>query len=130
MRISRVFFLFFNFIKIVIFWVVRWIKGQKNGLKWEKIHSVTVHISGTIHHMIFIYAFMVYTNDNISRIFFFFFLFFSVRWWYLQAFFQIFDFSEKKQKTVQNEKRFCQLNSISQEPYITWLSFVVENVKW
>ena len=34
-------------------------KRAKNGLKWEKIHSVTLHISATIHHVIFIYAFMV-----------------------------------------------------------------------
>ena len=30
---------------------------------------------------------------------------------------------------VQNEKRFCLLNSISQEPYIMWLSFVVDKCK-
>ena len=53
-----------------------------------------------------------------------------VRWW-LQAFsfFQNFDFSVKGQKMVQNEKRFCLLYSISQEPYIIWLSFVVDKCK-
>ena len=30
---------------------------------------------------------------------------------------------------VQNEKRFCLLKSISQEPYIMWLSFVVDKCK-
>ena len=34
-------------------------KRTKNGLKWEKIQSVTLHSSGTIHHMIFIYEFKV-----------------------------------------------------------------------
>ena len=31
----------------------------------------------------------------------------------------------KEQKTFQKDKRFCPLHSISQEPYIIWLSFVV-----
>ena len=47
--------LFFSFFKILIFWVVRSVKGHKmtqNG----KIMSVTLHFSGTIHHMIFIYG--------------------------------------------------------------------------
>ena len=44
-------------------------------------------------------------------------------------FFQNFDFSVKGQKMVQNEKRFCLLYSISQEPYIIWLSFVVDKCK-
>ena len=43
--------------------------------------------------------------------------------------FQNFDFSVKGQKMVQNEKRFCLLYSISQEPYIIWLSFVVDKCK-
>ena len=54
----------------------------------------------------------------------------SVSWWYLQAFFfQNFDFSVKGQKMVQNEKRFCLCNSISQEPYIILSSFVVDKCK-
>ena len=54
----------------------------------------------------------------------------SVSSWYLQAFFpQYFDFSAKEQKMVQNEKRFCLLYSISQEPYIIWFSFVVDRCK-
>ena len=44
-------------------------------------------------------------------------------------FFQNFDFSVKGQNVVQYEKRFCLLNSISQEPYIIWLSFVVDKCK-
>ena len=30
---------------------------------------------------------------------------------------------------VQNEKRFCLLNTISQEPYIIWLPFMVDKCK-
>ena len=44
-------------------------------------------------------------------------------------FFQNFDFSVKGQRMVQNEERFCLLNTISQEPYIIWSSFVVDKCK-
>ena len=44
-------------------------------------------------------------------------------------FFFNFDFSVKGQKMVQNEKRFCLLYSISQEPYIIWLSLAVDKCK-
>ena len=44
-------------------------------------------------------------------------------------FFQNFDFSVKGQKKVQNEKKFCLLNSISQEPYIIRLPFVADKCK-
>ena len=54
--------------------------------------------------------------------------------WYLQvwcSFFQNFVFfwsigGVKGKKMVQNDKNFCLLRSISQEPYITWLSFMVQ----
>ena len=35
----------------------------------------------------------------------------------------------KGQKTVQNDKKLCLSHSISQEPYITWLSFMVQMCK-
>ena len=35
----------------------------------------------------------------------------------------------KEQKIAQNDKTFCLLCSISQEPYIMWLSFVVHKCK-
>ena len=43
-------------------------KRAKNGPKWQKILSVTLYISGTIHPMIVIYGVHV-SNDNISRLF-------------------------------------------------------------
>ena len=46
-----------------------------------------------------------------------------------RPFFQKFDFSVQGQKMVQNEERFCLLYSISQEPYIIWLSFMVDKCK-
>ena len=45
---------FFNFFKVLIFWVVRGVKGQKNSQNDKKM-SVMLHISGTIH-MIVIYG--------------------------------------------------------------------------
>ena len=65
---SRCCFLFF---KSLFCRVVRWIKKQKNGPKWDQILSVALHISGTIHHMIFISGTHVW--NNISRHFFCFF---------------------------------------------------------
>ena len=57
--------------------------------------------------------------------------------WYLQAFF--FNFFKilifwivrgvKGKKMVQNDKKICLLHSISQEPYIIWLSFMVHMCK-
>ena len=31
-------------------------KSAKNGPKWQKIMSVKLHISGTVHHMIIVYG--------------------------------------------------------------------------
>ena len=55
--------------------------------------------------------------------------------WYLQFFhfFKVLIFQAvsgvKVQKFVQNEQKFCQPHSISQEPYIIWFSFMVEMCK-
>ena len=68
-HISR---LFFHFFKIFLFLYCYWSKRVKNGLKWQKFLSIALHISGTIHHMIFMYG----TRGNFSRCFFFCFLFF------------------------------------------------------
>ena len=45
----------FQFFKILIFQFVRGVKGQKT-VKNDKKFSVTLHISGTKHHMIVIYG--------------------------------------------------------------------------
>ena len=42
------------------------VKREKNGPKWQKILSVVLHISGTIHQMIVICGTCV-LKDNISR---------------------------------------------------------------
>ena len=61
--ISRFFFHVSNF---RFYGFSDWQKWQKNSPKQQKIMSVMLHISGTIHHMIVIYGTLKY-NDNISR---------------------------------------------------------------
>ena len=59
-----------------------------------------------------------------------------VEWWYLQVFFSGFQIlifwvlrGVKEQKMVQNNKKFCPSHSVSQEPYIIWLSFMLHLCK-
>ena len=107
---------FFNF--SFSFWFFRllgWEKG-KNSPKWEKIISVALYVSRSIHHMIFIYGTHV-QNDNIYRHYFCFFkilIFWVVR-------------GVKGQKMVQNKKT-CLPCPISQETYILF-SFMVHMCK-
>ena len=46
----------FHFFKILIFQVVRRVKGQKMAQNDKKLCPLCLYISGTIHHMIFIYG--------------------------------------------------------------------------
>ena len=85
------------FFFILFFWVVRGVKGQKitqNG----KTLSVTVHISGIIHHMLVLYGTLEW-ND--------------ISW----HFFHLFNFDVvrgvKGQKIVWNDKKVCLWHSIS-----------------
>ena len=61
---------FFCCIKILVFWVVSRVKGQKMVQNEKKILFVVLHISGTIHHMFFIYG--RHVQNDISRCFFIF----------------------------------------------------------
>ena len=63
---------FFYFFKILIFWVVWMVKGQKMAQNDKKKLTFPLYISGTIHHMILIYGVHV-QKDNISRYFLHFF---------------------------------------------------------
>ena len=76
----------------------------------------TLHISGTIHHMIVIHGRHM-KNGDVSGLFF--------------PFFQNFDFPGcfGVKKIVENDKKICILCSMSQEPYIIWSSFVVHKCK-
>ena len=105
----------FYFFKIVIFWVVRGIKGQKTIQNKKKILWVLLHISGIIHCMIVIYGTHI-CKMIISPCLF---LIFS-KFWFFGLLGGI-----KGQKTIQNDNKLSVLRSIFQEPYIVWLSFIV-----
>ena len=65
---SRGFFIFSNF----YYSGCQGGKKAKNCPKWQKIMSIALHISGTIHHMTVVYGTHLW-NDNIFRCFFHFF---------------------------------------------------------
>ena len=90
-------------------------KRAKNGPKWQKIMTVTLNILGTIHHMIVIYGSHVCQMIISPCVLFIFwkFWFFGLLGWL------------KGQNTIQNDKKFCLSCSISQEPFIIWLPFMV-----
>ena len=92
-------------------------KGQKMVQKWEKIVSVALYISEIINQMIFVCG--MCKMIIFPGVFFI----FSKFW------FSGFLGGVKGQKIAQNDKKFCLLHSVSQEPYITWSSFVVRKCK-
>ena len=104
---------FLNFLKIFIFGVVSGVEGHKMVQNDKNILSVALHISETIHHMIVIYGTLVETN-NISRCFFHFFKILIL---------QIVS-GLKGQEMAQNDKKFCLSHSVSQEPYIIFVTHV------
>ena len=104
---------FFHIFKIFIFDVVRRVKGQKMVQNEKKLcPSCSIFQEPYIVWL----SFMVHICKMIMSLYFF-------------SFLQNFDFLGhewvKVQKMVQNDKKFCLLCSISEEPYITWLSFMV-----
>ena len=107
---------FFQFFKILIFRVVIRVKGQKNSPKCQKMLSVSISQEPYIIWL----SFMVHMCKMIISPEFFF--FFS-KFWFLGY------RGVKGQKTVQNVKKFCLLHSISQEPYVIWLSYMVHICK-
>ena len=120
------------------------------------VHPSNVHnISGIVHHVIIIFGTHV-LNDNISKHFLKFLINFdflsylgaraknSPKWkqklhlsvtshFSFFHFFKILIFWVVRrvigQKTVQNDKKFCLLRSISQKSYIIWLSFMLHMCK-
>ena len=105
----------FSFFQNFDFLGVSGVKGQKMAQNDKKILSVMVHISGTIHHMIVICGTQVWNNNSAFRSFFYFFkiLIFGI------------DRRLKGQKMAQNDKQLCPSCLTSQEPYITWSSFML-----
>ena len=115
-NISKFFFCFFHFFlffKILIFWVVRGVKGQKI-VQNNKFLSVALHISRTIHHLWYIHK----CKMMISQVFFHF-----SKFWFSGLLGGL-----KRKKWSKMTKKFCLLHSISQEPY-TWFSFMVHMCK-
>ena len=94
-------------------------KGAKNGPKWKIITSVI--------YIPYLRNSIAYDHDFSCP---------CVKW-YLQGFFfqffKIFIFRivrvVKGQKKTQNDKKICLLHSISEKPYIIWLSFMVNIYK-
>ena len=89
------------------------VKRAKNGSKWQEILSIALHIWGTIDCMTIIYVCKMIISLGVFSIFFSKLL---ILWVHRRV---------KGQKTVQNDKKLCLSCSISQEPCIIWLSFMV-----
>ena len=103
--------LFFSVFQNLIFGVV---KGQKTVQNDKKL-SVTLDISGTIHHMIVIYGSHVCQMIISPCV-----LFIFWKFWFFGLLGGL-----EGQNTIQNDKKFCLSCSISQEPFIIWLPFMV-----
>ena len=103
---------FFNF-KILIFWVVRGLKVQK----WPKMTKISVCRT-------------LYFRNHIS---------YDLHLWYTCMYKRIISpdiyfiirgrVGGKRAKMAQNDKKFCLSHSVSQEPYIIWLWFLVHMCK-
>ena len=96
-------------------------KRTKNGPKWQK-NSVSQSLYLRNHTSYIWLSFMGHMckMKNLQPFFFFFFFKILIFWVVRMV---------KVQKTVQNDKKIYRSNSISQEPYIIWLSFLVHMCK-
>ena len=106
---------FFQYFKILIFQVVSGVKEQKmvqNNKKFCLLHFISQEL----------YIIWLSLNDNIFRCVVHFpkILIFWVHRGVKRV---------KKKKKNQNDKKFCLLRLMSQEPYIIWLSFMVQMCK-
>ena len=110
----------FHFFKILIFWVVRAVKSQKMVQNVKKLCLSRLICQEP--YIIWLSFMLHLCKMMISPgIFFHFFSFKILTFWVARG--------VKGQKTVQNDKKICPLHSISQEPYIIWLSFMVDICK-
>ena len=89
----------FSFLQNFDFLGCKGVKGEKNGPKSQKIPSVGLHISGSIHHLIGFYGTHV-LNNNISRHYFH--VFKILIFWVHRG-------VVKGQKTVQNDKKILSI---------------------
>ena len=82
----------------------------------KKILSIALHIWGIIDHMTVIYVCKLIISSSVFSIFLKTLIFWVHR-------------GVKGQKMVQNDKKLCLSHTMSQEPYIIWLSFMVQMCK-
>ena len=101
---------FFHFFKILVFWFVRGVKGQKMVQSDKKF--CLLHLISQEPYIIWL-SFMVHICKMIISV--------GLSFWFRRE--------VKGQRTVQNDKKFCLSNSLSQEPYIIWLWFLVHMCK-
>ena len=93
-------------------------ESAKNGPKWQKFLSVAPYISGTIYDL-----HLWYTCKYFFIFIFFKILIFRIIWGVCVC--EGGGVVVKGQKMAQNDKKFCLSHSISQEPCIIWLWFLV-----
>ena len=110
--------LFFHFFKILIFFIVRWIKGQKAVQNRRKFYSSRFIFREPCIIWLSLTHGRLVQNDNIPRYFFYFLKILS--FWVVKG--------VKRQKAVQNRKKFYSSRFIFQEPYIIWLSFIDDTI--
>ena len=108
---------FFQFFKILFFWVVRGVKEQKQ-VQNKKFYLS--HFISQEQYIIWL-PFMVHLCKMIISLGGFSIFVKILFFWVVRG--------VKGQKTVQNDKKLCLLHSISQEPYIIWLSSMVHMCK-
>ena len=90
----------------------KWPKMTKNYVCW------TLYFRNHMSYDLHLWYTVMFKRVIFPRIFFF-------------IFFQNFDFwVVKAQKMALNDRQFCQSHSVSQEPYIVWLWFLVHMCKW
>ena len=108
----------FIFFKIFIFCVVKGVNRQKT-VQNDKKFSLSCSISQ--ERYIIWFSFIVHMSKIIISpgVFFIF-----SKFWFFGLLGGV-----KMQKKVQNDKKVCLPHSISQEPYIIWLSFMVHMCK-
>ena len=114
----------FFIVKILIFQVVKGLKGQKmpqnveSFCLWHLVFQETYIVLSSFTEHIYVW------KDNISRHFF---SFFS-KFWYLESL-GTWGREVKGQKMAQNDNIFCLSHSVSKELYIIWLWFLVPMYK-
>ena len=109
---------FFN-VKILIFQVVKGLKGQKMAQNVENF---------CLSHLIFQAPYIIFIYGTHA----------CIKGWYFQAFFSFFsqfwylallEGEVKGEKMAQNDKTFCLSHSVSQELNIIWLWFLLHMCK-